>query len=254
MKLLCHSLSLLGLLVALPQSVAGREKFPGRIGGEDRIGHAAPPFKLKAWLNADPLEPADLKGNVLLVRWWTDTCPFCATTAPVLRELDRKYRGQGLRVIGIFHPKPPGDRSVERLRRATEHFGFTFPVAFDVDWMALHRWWLDHEVQAWTSVSFLVDKDGVIRYVHPGGEVSSGRSWTPLAEPRKLPSGIPRDRRHHPQAPRQLIPTRSNVGTRRARRVQKHERTQDLHQPERFVYGDVPPDVEFWVAAAPWPA
>ena len=144
MKLPSHSLLLPGLLVALSQSVAGREKFPGRIGGEGRIGQAAPPFELKAWLNADPLEPADLKGNVLLVRWWTDTCPFCSTTAPVLRELNRKYRGRGLRVIGIFHPKPPGDRSVERLRRATERFGFTFPVALDADWIALHRWWLDH--------------------------------------------------------------------------------------------------------------
>lgn len=176
MKLPSHSLLLLGLLVALSQSVAGREKFPGRIGGEGRIGQAAPPFELKAWLNADPLEPADLKGNVLLVRWWTDTCPFCSTTAPVLRELNRKYRGRGLRVIGIFHPKPPGDRSVERLRRATERFGFTFPVALDADWIALHRWWLDHEVQAWTSVSFLVDKQGVVRYVHPGGEYHLGEA------------------------------------------------------------------------------
>ena len=81
-----------------------------------------------------------------------------------------------LRVIGIFHPKPPGDRSVERLRRATERFGFTFPVALDADWIALHRWWLDHEVQAWTSVSFLVDKQGVVRYVHPGGEYHLGEA------------------------------------------------------------------------------
>ena len=66
MKLPSHS----PLLVALSQSVAGREKFPGRIGGEGHIGQAAPPFELKAWLNADPLE--HLKGNVL-----TDTCPFC---------------------------------------------------------------------------------------------------------------------------------------------------------------------------------
>ena len=42
---------------------------------------------------------------------------------------------------------------------------------------------------------------------------TAGRSWTPLAEPRKLPSGIPRDRRHHSQTPRQLIPTRSNAAS-----------------------------------------
>ena len=211
MKFPSHSLLLPGLLVALSQSVAGREKFPGRIGGEGRIGQAAPPFELKAWLNADPLEPADLKGNVLLVRWWTDTCPFCSTTAPVLRELNRKYRGRGLRVIGIFHPKPPGDRSVERLRRATEPLRLHLPGG--------PRRGLDSAPPlvarprgTGVDLRFLPRRQAGCRPLRPPRRrVPSGRSWTPLAEPRKLPSGIPRDRRHHSQAPRQLIPTRSNA-------------------------------------------
>jgi len=108
------------------------------------------------------------------VRWWTDTCPFCSTSAPVIRELDAAYRDRGLRVIGIFHPKPPGDDDPERMRRAAERFGFTFPVALDDDWSALRRWWLDGGDRRFTSVSFLIDRKGVIRWVHPGGEYHLG--------------------------------------------------------------------------------
>ncbi len=141
-----------------------------RRGGEDRIGLPAPPLGLDSWLNSAPLEMKALKGKVVLIRWWTDECPFCAATAPALRQLDRKYGSSGLQVIGIFHPKPPGDRNIERVRRSSRRLGFTFPLALDADWTALRRWWPDPEHRDWTSVSFLVDKQGVIRYVHPGGE------------------------------------------------------------------------------------
>jgi hypothetical protein len=46
-------------------------------------------------------------------------------------------------------------------------------VALDADWSALKRWWMNQE-RSFTSVSFLVDRTGVIRYVHPGGEFHEG--------------------------------------------------------------------------------
>ena len=138
--------------------------------GQDRIGVAAPDLKLKDWLNSPPLEINDLKGKVTLIRWWTDTCDLCAATAPALRKLQSEYGSQGLQVIGIFHPKPPGDWSVPRVQRAAARFQFSFPLALDGDWSALKRWWLNGAERSATSVSFIVDKHGVIRYVHPGGE------------------------------------------------------------------------------------
>jgi peroxiredoxin len=142
--------------------------------GSGVIGTPAPEFRLKHWINSKALEPADMRGHVVLVRWWTDTCPFCSTTAPVLRELQSKYEDEGLQIVGIFHPKPAGDESLKRLATSTERFKFKFPVALDSDWSALKRWWLDHEPRGWTSVSFILDKKGVIRYVHEGGEFHSG--------------------------------------------------------------------------------
>jgi peroxiredoxin len=164
MKLTFASLALLGLAALRPGMAADI----GR--GEDRLGVAAPRIGLDHWLHSPALEMDELRGKVVLIRWWTEGCPFCAATAPALREMDRKYGSRGLEVIGIFHPKPPGDWSVERMRAASERLGFTFPVALDAEWTALRRWWPDLEKRGWTSVSFLVDKKGFIRCVHPGGE------------------------------------------------------------------------------------
>ena len=56
------------------------------------------------------------------------------------------------------------------MQRAAARFQFLFPLALDGDWSALKRWWLNGAERSATSVSFIVDKHGVIRYVHPGGE------------------------------------------------------------------------------------
>ncbi len=141
--------------------------------GSELIGSPAPPLKLDHWFNSGPIEIADLKGKVALLRWWTEGCPFCVATAPALLDLERTYGSKGLQVIGIYHPKPPGDWSMQRMKAAVQEKHFDFPVALDGDWTALKRWWLTRD-RDFTSVSFLVDRAGIIRYVHPGGEYHDG--------------------------------------------------------------------------------
>src|SRR5579884_4396369 len=48
-----------------------------RNAGQDRVGIPAPPLQIDEWLNSKPLSIEDLRGHVVLVRWWTDTCPLC---------------------------------------------------------------------------------------------------------------------------------------------------------------------------------
>jgi peroxiredoxin len=145
-----------------------------RSAGNDRIGVAAPPFQFDGWLNSAPLSLEDLRGEVVLVRWWTDTCPFCASSAPALRALHEQYSAQGLTVIGVFHPKDGRDDplDVARVRRAVATRQFQFPVAIDWDWRkrTLEQWWLTEPNRPATSVTFLLDRAGVIRFVHPGME------------------------------------------------------------------------------------
>jgi len=164
-------ISLIFILLLALVSIPGFQAGISAAGeGQDRIGVVAPDLKLKDWLNSPPLEINDLKGKVVLIRWWTDTCDLCAATAPALRKLQDVYGSQGFQVIGVFHPKPAGDWNVSRMQRAAARLQFSFPVALDGDWSALKRWWLNGVERSATSASFIVDKHGVIRYVHPGGE------------------------------------------------------------------------------------
>jgi peroxiredoxin len=145
-----------------------------RTAGNDRVGVEAPAFQFDGWIHSAPLTVEDLRGRVVLVRWWTDTCPFCASSAPALRALHEQYADRGLTVLGVFHPKAGRDDplDVARVRRAVESRQFQFPVAIDWDWRnrTLKQWWLTGPKRPATSVTFLVDKSGVIRFVHPGME------------------------------------------------------------------------------------
>ena len=141
--------------------------------GQELIGQTAPALQLRHWLHSPPIDMPDLRGKVVLLRWWTQGCPFCEATAPALRKLQAEYGSRALVVLGIYHPKPPGDWSMTTFEEAAKQKEFTFPVALDGDWTALKRWWLQRD-RAFTSVSFVVDRNGVIRYVHPGGEFHEG--------------------------------------------------------------------------------
>ncbi len=136
--------------------------------GAELIGTKAPGWEIGEWLNTEPLRLHDLRGKVVLVRWWTDTCPYCYRSAPSLNEFHTRYQ-DGLVVIGMYHPKPLGRPiTADEVREAAEMRGFDFPIGIDRDWSVLRRWWPDGDHRSATSVSFLIDRTGVIRHVHPG--------------------------------------------------------------------------------------
>ena len=133
------------------------------------VGTVAAGWDGVEWLDGKPRPIESLRGNVVLVRWWTDTCPYCLRSAPALVELHERYAERGLVVIGMYHPKPRGRPiTSDEIREAARERGFAFPVAVDRSWSVLRRWWLDGGSRRATSVSFLIDRRGVIRHVHPG--------------------------------------------------------------------------------------
>lgn len=134
------------------------------------LGEPAPDWTGLRWLDS-PLPLSGLRGKVVLVRWWMRDCRLCAATAPALNELHREHAGDGLVVVGVFHPKPRPRRVADaEVHRAAARLGFDFPLAVDADWSVLRRWWLDGGDREYTSVSFLIDRAGIVRWIHPGGE------------------------------------------------------------------------------------
>ncbi len=146
--------------------------------GAELLGMPARDFIDVTWLDGRTRTLADLRGSVVLVRFWTDTCPYCKRTAPALRQLDADFAARGLVVIGLHHPKPRGSvRTAAEVTATAHEWGMDFMIGLDTHWATLDRWWLSGGDREATSASFLIDRRGTIRLVHPGPE------FTPTGDP-----------------------------------------------------------------------
>ena len=127
----------------------------------------APTWRNTSWLNADhPLTLNELRGRVVLLNFWVFTCYNCTNTVPSLVDFDRKYRDQGLTVIGIHTPEfPPyaGEHDKGNVQRALAKHGIEYPNAQDND----NATWNLYGIRFWPSF-VLIDKKGVIRYEGAG--------------------------------------------------------------------------------------
>lgn len=162
-------------LASVFKVVESRGSNPNNQPWEKLIGTAAEEWEVADWLNSKSLALQELQGKVILVRFWTGPhCPFCRASAAALNEFYEKYHRQGLDVVGLYHHKSTEPLSQEVVRKLAQEFGFKFPVAIDYDWRTLKQWWLDKVETDWTSVSFLIDREGIIRHIHPGGQYVKG--------------------------------------------------------------------------------
>ena len=118
---------------------------------------------IHAWLNSEPLSIPELRGQVVLVDFWTYTCVNCIRTFPFLREWHARYADDGLVILGIHTPEFEFEEDLDNVTRATVKHGIVWPVALDNDYAT----WNAFRNNAWPS-KYLIDKDGVVRYTHRG--------------------------------------------------------------------------------------
>ncbi|MGE6782686.1 cytochrome c biogenesis protein DipZ [Ensifer adhaerens] len=115
------------------------------------------------WLNSKPLTPAELRGKVVLVDFWTYSCINCIRTIPYVRAWAEKYRDQGLVVIGVHAPEFAFEKQIGNVEKAVRDFRITYPVAIDNNfaiWRAFaNSYWPAH---------YFIDAEGQIRYTHFG--------------------------------------------------------------------------------------
>lgn len=128
----------------------------------------APAFAddLGPWLNTadgQPLTPADLKGKVVLVDFWTYSCINCIRTLPYLRGWHDRYAREGLVIAGVHTPEFAFERSLDNVRKATNDLDVRWPVALDNG----YRTWDAFANRFWPA-KYLIDRDGRLRSVHYG--------------------------------------------------------------------------------------
>ena len=132
---------------------------------EDAPRVRAPDFTgADAWLNTDgdkPLSIKDLKGQVVLLDFWTYCCINCMHVFPDLHYLEQKYKGQPVVVIGVHSGKFDQEKDADHIRQAILRHNITHPVAVDSE----YKIWNAYGVQAWPTL-ILIDPDGYAVTIH----------------------------------------------------------------------------------------
>jgi thiol-disulfide isomerase/thioredoxin len=125
--------------------------------------HMPPLDGATGWLNSGPLGPAELRGHVVLVNFWTLTCINWLRQEPYVRAWSRAYRDDGLIVVGVHTPEFSFEHDLDLVRRAVEERDIDYPVAQDND----YEIWTAFANHYWPALYF-VDTDGRIRDQHFG--------------------------------------------------------------------------------------
>ena len=127
-------------------------------------GHLPGFDEATGWLNSPPLTAAGLRGQVVLVQFWTYTCINWLRTLAYIRAWAAKYSDHGLTVVGVHTPEFDFEHDPDNVRQAVTDLRVTYPVAVDSDYGI----WSAFANLYWPA-SYFVDAQGQIRH-HRFGE------------------------------------------------------------------------------------
>ena len=135
-------------------------------GPQEKGPPAAPEFAQDTeWLQSKPLTLAGLRGQVVVVHFWTFGCINCVHNYPVYKAWQEKYADKGVKIIGVHTPEFANEADVPSIRAKARENGLKFPIAVDND----SRIWKTWDNHYWPSIN-LIDKKGRVRY-HWDGEL-----------------------------------------------------------------------------------
>lgn len=137
------------------------------------LGDKAPPLKVATFLQGEPVTEFQ-KGKAYVVEFWATWCGPCIQSIPHINELSKKYKDQGLTVIGvdILENDPPKvEAFLERMKP-----DMTYTVARDLlaaddeggrSGFMLNNW-MQPADQRGIPAAFIVDREGRLAWVgHP---------------------------------------------------------------------------------------
>ncbi len=120
----------------------------------------APPMEIKT-TSGEKLSLADLKGKVVLVKFWATWCGPCAMSTPHIQKLYEQRKDDGFEVLGVALENDDGQQIPGFVRQ----FGVTYPVGL-ADPPDLRNAWLSPN--AGIPTVFIVDKKGIVRWSRSG--------------------------------------------------------------------------------------
>lgn len=119
----------------------------------------APELAGLGWLNTEkPLRLAhELKGQVVVLDFWTYCCINCMHILPDLAFLEHKYADQPVAFVGVHSAKFTNEAEIDTIRLAILRYEIRHPVLVD-DKMKL---WRAYGVRSWPTV-VIIDSRGYV--------------------------------------------------------------------------------------------
>jgi thiol-disulfide isomerase/thioredoxin len=125
----------------------------------------APELKgIMGYINTDQnITLASLRGQVVIIDFWTYSCVNCLRTLPYLNAWYEKYRDDGLVIVGVHTPEFNFEKDYENVKDAVNRYDIKFPVVLDNGYST----WSAYQNNYWPR-KYLIDRNGYIRYDHIG--------------------------------------------------------------------------------------
>jgi peroxiredoxin len=122
------------------------------------IGQVAPNFSLPSLTSDSNNTLSQYRGQVVYVDFWASWCAPCRTSFPLLEKLYQTNKDKGFTLVAI--------NMDEELIAATK-FLQMYPVSFDLLRDAEGQWADTYGIETMPT-SYIIDKKGIIRYIHNG--------------------------------------------------------------------------------------
>jgi peroxiredoxin len=112
------------------------------------------------------LSLSEFRGKVVVLKFFLTDCAHCQRTAGVIMPIYRELRTRGLEVIGVaINPD-----ALQRVPEFVQRFGVTYPVTLGTRSTLTTFADLSAVARFYVPYIFMIDRQGTIRYVHPGDD------------------------------------------------------------------------------------
>ena len=125
--------------------------------GRPLPGQPAPDFAIDL-LDGSALTLSSLRGQVVVVNFWTSWCPSCEEELPVLEAAWAEYQARGVTFVGVAVQEEESE-----VRAVLSQFSLSYPVGMDPPGRIAAAYGITGVPE-----TFVVDPVGQVAYVHVG--------------------------------------------------------------------------------------